>query len=87
MVLTRFRPILQKFTDHRAEFIVVGGIAALVHAAPILTFDLDLVHSREPDNLPRVVAALHELNAYYRLQASRHLGPNESHLASRVTTS
>jgi len=35
MVLTRFRPILQKFTDHRAEFIVVGGIAALVHAAPI----------------------------------------------------
>jgi hypothetical protein len=61
---------------------VVGGVAALIHAAPILTFDLDLVHSREPQNLRRVLAALHELDACYRLQAARHLCPNESHLAS-----
>jgi hypothetical protein len=82
MVLTRFRPILKKFAAHNADFIVVGGVAALIHAAPILTLDLDLVHSREPANLARVIAALHELDAYYRLQASRHLCPNESHLAS-----
>lgn len=82
MVLTRFRPILQKFADHGADVIVVGGIAALIHAVPLLTFDLDLVHSREPANLRRVLAALHELDAYYRLQSARHLCPNESHLAS-----
>jgi hypothetical protein len=82
MVLTRFRPILQKFVDHGADFIVVGGVAALIHAAPILTFDLDLVHSREPENLNRVVAALHDLDAYYRIQSARHLCPNASHLAS-----
>ena len=82
MVLTRFRPILQKFVDQGADFIVVGGVAALIRAAPILTFDLYLVHSRHPDNLPRVVSALHSLDAYYRMQAARHLCPNESHLAS-----
>ena len=82
MVVTRFRPILQKFADHGADVIVVGGVAALIHAAPILTFDLDLVHSREPANLQRVLAALHEIDAYYRLQSARHLCPNESHLAS-----
>jgi hypothetical protein len=73
---------LQKFADHGADVIVVGGIAALIHAVPLLTFDLDLVHSREPENLQRVLAALHELDAFYRLQAARHLCPNESHLAS-----
>lgn len=51
MVLTRFRPILQKFVDRGADFIVVGGVAALIHAAPILTFDLDLVpESRTTSN-------------------------------------
>ena len=32
MILTRFRPILQKFADHDADFILVGGVAVLVHA-------------------------------------------------------
>jgi hypothetical protein len=83
MVSTRFRPILQKFADHGADFIVVGGVAALIHAAPIVTFDLDLVHSRDPENLKRVLAVLHELDAHYRFPAERRLCPNESHLAAR----
>jgi hypothetical protein len=82
MILTRFRPIFRKFADHGADFVVVGGVAALIHAAPILTLDLDLVHSRAPENLRRVVDALHEIDAYYRMISSRHLCPNESHLAS-----
>jgi hypothetical protein len=73
---------LQKFADHGADVIVVGGVAALIHAVPILNFDLDLVHSREPENLRRVLAALHELNAYYRVQAAGDLCPNQSNLAS-----
>src|SRR3954462_9254611 len=80
MILTRFRPILQKLAEHHADFIVVGGIAALIHAAPILTFDLDVVHSREPANIPRLLNALGELGAYYRIQPERRFRPNESHL-------
>jgi hypothetical protein len=80
MVLTRFRPILQKFADHHADFIVVGGIAALIHAAPILTLDLDIVHSRDPENIPRLLRALNELDAFYRIQPHRRFRPAESHL-------
>jgi hypothetical protein len=82
MVLTRFRPILQKFADHHADFIIVGGVAALFHAAPILTLDLDIVHSREPENIPRLLSALRALGAYYRIQPERRFQPNESHLAA-----
>ena len=28
------------------DFIVVGGVGAVLHGAPVATFDLDLVHSR-----------------------------------------
>lgn len=82
MVLTRFRPILQKLAEHNVDFIVVGGIAAMLRAAPVLTYDLDIVHSRAPENLPRLIGALSELDAIYRYPAERRLHPNESHVAS-----
>jgi hypothetical protein len=49
------------------EFLVIGGVAAVLHGAPVATFDLDVVHSREPDNIVRLLAALEELDAYYPL--------------------
>jgi hypothetical protein len=30
------------------EFILVGGLAAVLQGAPIDTFDIDVVHSRDP---------------------------------------
>ena len=43
-----FLAILQTLVVHRVDFVVVGGICAVLHGAPIATFDLDLVHSRHP---------------------------------------
>ena len=81
MAISRFRPILQKLTDHKVDFIVAGGIAAMMRAAPVMTFDLDVVHSRAADNLPKLIAALTELDAFYRFPAERRLCPNESHVS------
>jgi hypothetical protein len=55
-------------TLHRAgvEFILVGGMAAIVHGAARLTFDLDIVYKRSPDNYPRLVAALANIDPYLR---------------------
>lgn len=33
---------------HGVDFIVVGGVAAVLGGAPISTFDLDIVHARDP---------------------------------------
>ncbi len=48
----------------------------------MMTLDIDIVHSRKPGNLPRLIDAITEMDGYYRMQASRRLRPNESHIAS-----
>ena len=54
----------------------------MLHGAPIATFDLDVVHSRAPDNINRLLAALESLEAHYREPVSRKIKPNQSHLSS-----
>ncbi len=60
----------------------MGGVCAVLHGAPLATFDLDVVHSREPHNLARLMAALEELDAHYRIPGRRDKKPGPSHLAS-----
>src|SRR4051794_21336333 len=71
----RFRDALEVLCRHGVEIIVVGGVAAVLNGAPISTFDLDLVHARDPENLDRLMAALVELEANYRDQTGRRLPP------------
>jgi hypothetical protein len=74
--------ILQTLVDHDVEFLIVGGVAAVLQGAPINTFDLDIVHSTNPANVSRVLAALGELDAIYRAQPDLRLRPAASHLSS-----
>src|SRR5580692_4152356 len=74
--------ILQTLAKHEVDFIVIGGVCAILHGAPLMTQDVDIVHSRAPENLPRLLAALQELGAYYRGQGARRIAPNLSYLAS-----
>ena len=53
----------------------------MLHGAPATTFDLDVVHARDPENIVRLLSALEELEAVYRVQPERQLRPDESHLA------
>jgi hypothetical protein len=78
-----FFAILEVLARHKVDFIVVGGVAATLQGALLMTMDVDIVHDRETSNIERLLAALRELDAFYRLQASRRLPPNSSHLSSR----
>jgi hypothetical protein len=60
----------------------VGGVAATLHGSPTSTFDLDVVHSRKAANIRRLLAALEELEACYRIQPQKRLRPLASHLVS-----
>jgi hypothetical protein len=71
--------LLRVLVRHDVEFVVVGGVAAVINGAPVTTFDLDILHRRTPENVRRLVAALTELDAWFRTD-SRKLRPNESHL-------
>lgn len=70
---TSFEPlrILRVLSAHEVEFIVVGGVSAVLHGAPVTTFDLDIVHRRTPENIDRLLAALRELDAILRSRSAR----------------
>ncbi len=77
-----FPALLRAFVKHGVDFIIVGGVAAVLHGAPVTTFDLDLVHARTPGNIDRLLSVLQELDACYRGQGDRRLRPGPTHLAS-----
>lgn len=72
--------LLRTLRRHDVRFIVVGGVAAVLHGAPVATFDLDIVHDRSPDNVENLLRALRELSARYRDTAGRQISPDATHL-------
>uniref|UniRef100_Q02AE6 Uncharacterized protein n=1 Tax=Solibacter usitatus (strain Ellin6076) TaxID=234267 RepID=Q02AE6_SOLUE len=66
----------------RVEFVVVGGLAAVLNGAPVNTFDLDIVPARNEDNVSKLLLVLEGLDAVYRIQPERRLKPTASHLRS-----
>jgi len=80
-VPTTDRPsdLLTALVEAEVEFIVVGGMAAVLHGAPITTHDLDIVHRRTPENLRRLLDVLRSIDAGQRGDP-RHLPPSEATL-------
>ena len=70
------------FNQHQVEYIVVGAVAAVLQGAPITTYDLDVVHSRTPENIQRLLLALTNLQARYRDLTGCHLPANAGLLAA-----
>lgn len=81
----RFLGLLRVLLRHGVDFFVVGGVAAQLEGAPILTLDLDVLYDRAPENLERLLAALQELKARYRDPAGRHIEPDLGKLATMRT--
>jgi hypothetical protein len=61
-----FEALLKTLCTARVDFILVGGVAATVHGAARATYDIDVVYSRDPENIDRLVASLAPLNPYIR---------------------
>jgi hypothetical protein len=57
-----FLAILRTLREHGVDFIVVGGVSAVLQGAPVTTFDLDVVHARDPENVERLSNALEVLS-------------------------
>lgn len=72
---------LRNLVEGEVQFILVGGLAAVLYGAPIQTYDVDVVYSRDPANIDRILAVLQPLDAVFRIQPERRLHPNKSHLA------
>lgn len=51
---------------HEVDFVLIGGLAAVVHGSPLPTTDVDVTPARDADNLERLAGALRELEARIR---------------------
>ena len=58
--------LLGCLTRHGVEYVVVGGIAAVMWGSPRNTFDLDVCPETDPGNLDALAKALVELEARLR---------------------
>jgi hypothetical protein len=58
--------LLHVLAEHEVDFVVVGGIAAVLYGSARQTYDLDVTYSFAPENLRRLGAALVSLGAKLR---------------------
>ena len=75
-----FKRLLAVLIDYKVEFIVVGGVSAVLQGAPITTFDLDIVPKRTTENIEALLKALLSLHSVYRGQFGRTIEPTASAL-------
>lgn len=78
----RFDEALAVLARHEVEFLVVGGIAAVLHGSPLTTQDLDIVYSTSGENRRRLLEALEEMDASYADPAGRTIRPDLERLGS-----
>ncbi len=74
--------LITRLAEAEVEFIIVGGTAAVLHGAPLVTKDLDIVHRRTPENIERLLAVLRTVDAIKRAD-SRQLRPTSSWFLGR----
>lgn len=72
--------VLTKLVEHQVDFVIIGGLGAYLHAAPISTHDLDVVYAQTFLNYQRLERALAELDTIYRDPMGRRISPTAQHL-------
>lgn len=58
--------LLRLLTEHEVKFIIIGGVAAVIHGSSRLTQDLHVVYQRSPKNIARLAEALAGRSPYLR---------------------
>ena len=57
-MLNRLRDVFASFQSHDVRYVVIGGIASVLHGVPRATFDLDILIEATPENAARLLQAL-----------------------------
>jgi len=57
-MLNRLQDVFKSFQQHEVRYMVIGGVASVLHGVPRATFDLDILIDPTDDNAQRLLAAL-----------------------------
>lgn len=59
-MLNRLQDVFKSFQRHEVRYVVIGGVASVLHGVPRATFDLDILIEATSENAQRLLAALAE---------------------------
>ena len=63
---TDYATILRILEKHGVDYVVIGGVAGILHGSNLVTTDLDVMPARTDENLSRLSQALVEMHARLR---------------------
>ena len=69
--------VLEGLIKADVNFILVGGLAAVVQGAPVTTMDVDIVHNRSSENIIKLLAFLKSIGAFHRRLDDKVIEPTE----------
>jgi hypothetical protein len=75
--------LLKGLLEARVDFILVGGLAAVVQGAPVTTMDVDIVHRQTPENIGKLLAFLKSVDAMHRRLDYKVIEPKERDLSGK----
>jgi hypothetical protein len=55
--------IIRTLAQHEVDYVLIGGLAAVLHGSPAMTNDADICPDPSLDNLRRLAAALRDMDA------------------------
>lgn len=86
MAVLRAEELFACLDRHHVDYILIGGLAAVLHGSPLPTVDADICPARDDGNLRRLAAALDELDAKIRTPDSAEgvLFPRDAVFLSRI---
>ena len=64
--MTDYGALIQALSRADVRFVIVGGVAAVLHGSARFTQDVDVVYARDAENLARIAGALAPLHPYLR---------------------
>ncbi len=78
------KALLTRLSERGVEFVVIGGVCAVLHGVPYVTFDLDVCCPFALENLRRIEAAVRDLHPYHRQTPNQLPFELTDELASRL---
>ena len=59
-MLNLLKDVFSSFQKHNVRYLVIGGIAAVLHGVPRATFDLDILIEANEENAQKLLNALED---------------------------
>jgi hypothetical protein len=75
--------VLEGLMEAGVDFILVGGLAAVIQGAPVTTMDVDIVHNQSPENIAKLLAFLRSVDAFHRRLDDKLIEPKEGDLSGK----